>query len=79
MPKKLLPIEKVHNKLDSLLEYEKDRWNAGLSNDYFQIEEIVNDLKECYEYNQSLRQENNELRRYNERLKNENEALRRRR
>lgn len=71
MGKRLLPIEKIHNALDKLVKIEKEKWDSGLNNDYFEMESIVNDLKECYEDNKRLSDDNYQLRKYNERLENE--------
>lgn len=71
MGKRLLPIEKIYNTLDKLVKVEKEKWESGINNDYFEMESIVTDLKDCYEDNKRLSDDNYQLRRYNERLANE--------
>ena len=75
MSKRLLPIERVHRVLDKLVSSERDRWDSGLTNDYLEIEQIVDDLKTCYEDNHRLHEDNYQLRKYNERLELEIKRL----
>lgn len=66
MPKILSAKEKVMNHLDRMVIQEKDKWDAGLNNQYLEMDTIVNDLKASYEMNKRYSEENYNLMKRNE-------------
>lgn len=73
MPKALEPRKCLEKLIEAKVKQNKDKWDAGLPNRYFEWEELQTDILNQDELLRNYTKECSELRMANERLKSENE------
>ena len=75
MPKALKPIKCLEKFFESKVKENRDKWNAGLPNQFYEWEELQQDILNVQEFNSKLRKDNAELMLHNQRLQDENKKL----
>ena len=73
MPKAMSPRKCLEKLIEAKVKQNKEKWNAGLPNQYFEWEELQIDILNQDELLRNYVKECSELRMANERLKAENE------
>ncbi len=76
MPKALAPRECLKKLIESKVKSNKEKWEAGYPNQYFEWEELQTDILNQDELLRNYIKDCSELRMYNEKLVPENERLR---